>query len=353
MKRIGLFFTIFIYSIVLFAQTDFRPGYVIKSLGDTLWGEINYQGNKELAEMCTFRTNKNSKITYFAPEDILGYRFVNSKYFVSKQLVDKTVFLEYLINGIVSIYCARYDDGNHFYIEKEGKGLMELPYKEGIIEKYQKKIFFTSTEHIGILQIYMGDATELSEKIYEITEPKQKELMKLAEEYHNIVCSGSKCIIYEKKLSPISINPQFTYGLSHITNQLINSRSKSFQTFMPTFGILMHIWLPNVSEKLYLKTGLIGVIDGNNKNMFSLFKIPFYLEYLYPKGIIRPRCSIGISNITFDPGFSGGLNIKLYKQLNFSIDYNIDFFSKENGPLNFPDSFLSHSLSCGLYLCIP
>ena len=65
----------------LYAQTDFRPGYVITNSNDTLYGEIDYRGDRLMSEVCKFRSNGRDIVEY-TPYDIAAYRFTDSKYFV-------------------------------------------------------------------------------------------------------------------------------------------------------------------------------------------------------------------------------------------------------------------------------
>ena len=93
MKKYKLLIIILIISISVFAQTDFRPGYVVKTVGDTLFGEIDYRGDKKMSEICRYRVNNKSKVTSFQPGEIYGFRFIDSKYFVSKNVNGSSVFL--------------------------------------------------------------------------------------------------------------------------------------------------------------------------------------------------------------------------------------------------------------------
>jgi hypothetical protein len=349
MKRLNILFAVFIFATSLFAQTDFRPGYVIKTEGDTLYGEIDYRGDKLMGHICTFRPNKNGEVSTFAPGEIFGYRFIDSKYFVSKIVGDKNVFLEYLINGKVKIYYLRDDVSDHYFIEKEGEKLMELTYEEGIRRKNDKEYFYKSTKHIGILSYYMQDAPDLIALIQKMPEPEHKNLIQLAEKYHNEVCDGERCIIYEKKLPPIKVNFEVLGGATHINSEITAG------TFIPNYvltgGVLAHIWLPRKSENLYLKTGLIFLNSENASSKIDIYKIPLQLEYLYPKGNIRPRASIGFDFLILEPACSVGVNIKITKHLYLSVNYDMNFYSKYS-KLNLPDSFLSHSLYAGLYLAL-
>lgn len=59
MKLLILFFAILIASATsLFAQFDFRPGYVVTSENDTLHGLIDCKGNKANARKCVFRQHR-------------------------------------------------------------------------------------------------------------------------------------------------------------------------------------------------------------------------------------------------------------------------------------------------------
>jgi len=349
MKRLSILFIVFIFAKSLFAQTDFRPGYVIKTVGDTLFGEVDYRGDILMGEICTFRPNKKGVVSTFAPGEIFGYRFIDSKYFVSRTVGDKNVFLEYLINGKVKIYYLRDNISDHYFIEKEGEKLMELPYEEKIIRKDDNEYLDKSTKHIGILSYYMQDAQDLIPLIQKIKEPEHKNLIQLAERYHNEVCDGEKCIIYEKKLPPFKVNFEILGGVTHVNDKITDGTL--IPNYMFTGGVLAHLWLPRVSENLYFKTGLIYVNNENISPKTELYKIPLQFEYLYPRGVIRPRASIGFDFLILEPACSVGVNIKINKHLYLSVNYDLNFYS-EDSKLNFPNRFLSQSLYTGLYFAL-
>ena len=104
---------------VLKAQTDFREGFIIDLKNDTLIGEINYRGDILMGEVCLFKSNKDGTITKFEPKDILGYRYKDDRYFITKQIENKPVFLEFLIKGKINVFYLRNKGGDHYFIEKE------------------------------------------------------------------------------------------------------------------------------------------------------------------------------------------------------------------------------------------
>ena len=182
------------------AQTDFRSGYIIKTEGDTIYGEIDYKGDLFMGKVCRFRSNKQAQEIEYSPQDIIAYRFVDDKFYISREVNDRKVFLEFLINGQIDIYYLREEKGDHYFLEKKGEKLIELTYEE-VISRSKNDIRYThkSKQHIGILNIYMQDATDFQLRIAKVGKPEHESLIKLAKDYHNNVCEGEEYIIYQRK----------------------------------------------------------------------------------------------------------------------------------------------------------
>ena len=198
-KRL-LFLGIILLTELVNAQTDFRPGYIINPNGDTLKGNIDYRGDRFMGITCRFKPETMRKEIEYTPDDILAFQFIDSKYFISKYVNGRKVFMEFLIKGKVCIYYLRDDKGDHYFIEKEGIGITEIPYEEGIKYSNNKSYFYQSTKHLGILNFYMQDAPDFQPRIARIGKPEHYNLIKLAEDYHNSVCKDVKCIVFEKEV---------------------------------------------------------------------------------------------------------------------------------------------------------
>jgi len=149
-----------------------------------------------MGEVCRFRTNDREDELKYSPYDIAAYRFNESKYFVSKEVNGAQVFLEFLIKGQINIYYLRDYKGDHYFLEKVDNPIIELPYEEGIKYVDDKKVFFRTKKHIGLLTYYMQDAPEFQSRINEIGKPGHESLIKLSEDYHDKVCKDRACIIY-------------------------------------------------------------------------------------------------------------------------------------------------------------
>ena len=124
-----ILFGLFLSIGFLNAQNDFRPGYIIINTGDTLYGEIDYRGDLLMSSICKFKSI-DTAINKYSPNDIIAFRFIDSKLYISKKVKSRRIFLEYLIKGNISIYYMRDKNGDHYFMDKEGENLTEIPYKE-------------------------------------------------------------------------------------------------------------------------------------------------------------------------------------------------------------------------------
>lgn len=331
------------------AQTDFQPGFIIKLNGDSIIGVIDYRGDMLMGRICTFKTNDNVIVEY-SPTDIIGFRFKDSKFYVSKNVGGKKVFLEFLINGQVKVYYLRDFNGDHYFVEKEDMGIQELPYEETLI--YSKDIdkpnysVYKSKNHIGILNIYMQDAPGFQTRIAKMEKPNRENLIKLSKDYHNIVCKDNACIIYEKKLPALIVELDIIGGLTYYRDpDILNKKS----TFQP--GILFRLGMPLTNEKLFIKSGLLFSNIESDFGKQKFYKIPLQLEYLYPIGIVRPKIGYGIDilNTSIDQTVSliTGLNIKLFKSIHIELNYEVNFIPKY---FLLPTRLFSQTISTGLLI---
>ena len=359
MKFTGLLFLALLFSpAILNAQSDFRPGYVIKLNGDTIPGKIDYRGDILMGEDCRFIAAGTDEEVRYSPDNIIGYRFINSKYFVSKEINGEKVFLEFLIKGKVNVYTRRNQSGDKYFIEKEGLGMNELPYEEEI--RYDNNIpyEYRSTTHIGLLNMYMQDAPEFQSRIAKMWKPKQNWLIDLAADYHHKICTDENCMIFEKKLPFLKVNLEVVGGMvmyksgnmedfNYFYHEGDLKNNKYFQA-----GVIAHIWLPTVNEKLFLRTGLLYSTFNSNTATKTTYKIPIQCEYIFPKGVIRPTLAYGINlykPFTFSVALTPGVNIMISRSVYLGIVYNIDFVPNYQFPL-FPDKILANSILAGLII---
>jgi len=189
------------------SQNNIQKGYVVTLNNDTLSGYIKYRNNRFNCTKCIYYSKTDNKPITFLPGEIYSYRFNDSKYYVSRKIkkgsIEKWVFLEYLVNGIANLYFQKDNDGVHYFIEKD-TDLIELTNKITIVRArldngYTGEVFKESFSYRGVLSAIFSDAMQLQ---FEIKNARfnRKSLIKLTEDYHNLVCTDRGCIIYEKDI---------------------------------------------------------------------------------------------------------------------------------------------------------
>lgn len=313
MKSLGLSFVLFFLFCGLKAQTDYRPGYIITLSSDTIYGKIDYRGDYTMGNVCRFESNEGLK-TEYAPGQIQAYRFIDSKYYVSKTVDNQTHFLEYLIKGKMNIYRFRDDIGYHYYVEKDDLSLKEIPYIEEQKNVDGKEYLYSSTTHIGLLNYATKDAPQLQQFINKMRNPNHNNLIKVAKDYHNAVCEdGEKCIVFERSTT-FKVQAEPFVGYYFWLRQQDDFEKIGFTPGFFFGGAAIYASLPELNENWYFKT---GVLYSQTEDV-NLFIIPMQLAYVYPKGRVRPT-------------FSGGANcwiIKEFKVGGFFPSYSVGFLTE-------------------------
>lgn len=335
-----ILFGLLLSTSIIYARPDFRAGYIVGLNGDTIVGKIDYCGDLSMCSLCRFKSVEDS-ITEFTPNDITAYRFLDGKYYVSREVDNKIVFLEYLIKGKVNIYYLRDDAGDRYYLDKEDVSLIEIPYERGTKLVNGIEHAFESKKHVGILHYYMQDAPNFESKIKTIIEPDHRNLVKLAEEYHNIVCDGDKCIIYEKSQTFFKVNIEAVTGVVKFKN-VEEIRNNLYSQS----GILFHIWMPRTNEKIYFKTGfLYSQVDKLDDSKETFLQSISHIAYMAPNTFrIRPSFSIGL----FSPSYSAGIALKVSKRINLGIQSWANF--SFNKAIFIPRDLKTYALLGSLYI---
>ncbi len=361
MKYILTLELIFINVLGLIAQSDFRNGYIINNSYDTIYGFIDYKGNKANAKQCTFRENLDSYNQIYTPDELIGYRFTNSKYYESKSFMienePKQLFLEYLISGIVDIYYYRDDKGEHYFLDDKSGDLHELKNEEKEIYVNNTNYLKESKEYIGVLKATFKESPSIYKRL-DNAQLNHKSLITLAHDYHNEVCTDEACIIFEKKL----IKRKYKYGFVLGMNDLSITQIKEFvgeyyylnnsqyeYDFSPSLGLYYKVNMPNLNERLffqyegtYSRTNLkisnsYISIDSflNYLNTISLIQNTLknlaVIKYEFPNGKIKPVFQFGgFVNYVFKTEYNRDIEVKfLSSGETYYTDYsNNNPFSK-------------------------
>lgn len=115
-----------IFSFSIMAQSEFRPGFVIKNNGDTLNGLVFYGANGKFEKSCLFKRFEIAQEISYASDQIKAYGFNNGRYFESKTVGRKKTFFECLVKGEVSVYIVPGNYKGMVYLESPQTGLFKL-----------------------------------------------------------------------------------------------------------------------------------------------------------------------------------------------------------------------------------
>ena len=320
----------------VWAQRDFRKGYIITNQQDTIYGWIDYRGDIRNAKICSFKQTENGQATDYTPSDIAAYRFNDSKFYVSKNIgatdAPKQVFLEYLVNGLAKLYYYRYDNrADHYYIEKDGQVVeLKMEVKEVVIDG--KNHIKTTRPYIGVLKTTLN-VWDMRDEI-EKTRLEHASLIDIAKDYHQRVCTdGSECIIYEKKkpLITMRISPMLGVDLSMLKREIfihrwfidesgeiiIEDRVDKYKSTPSTnlsVGANLNFSMPRLNEKLYLQMQAMytkyyffyaykDVQESTDVHIRSnTLKLGLSIKYEYPKGKWRPTLAAGAGALLMSSG---------------------------------------------------
>lgn len=345
MKHILLLLAIS-FTINICAQTDFRNGKIVTKQGDTISGELLYQEDAKNAREIRFKTAAIDSL--FHPFEISGYSFDNGKHYVSKVFLSATdtteIFAEYLVQGDKDLFYYRSKSGFQYALSVSDKEIREIPYEVKAVEvdgvTYQKE----TKLHIGYLKSYFSDCPSLFPEIEQLKAPDRKSLISLTKKYHDITCGEGTCIVYERQKYRfrMAIEPVYSF---YLKNNITEDGSLS------AIGGHVYFWIPNSSEKLFIKTGLLFA----QPKGYNYYQIPFQISYVFDYNMLRPKFDAGVNWHINDEGgvvlttlVGGGCLVKLTNWMYADFDVSSDLFTFSYET----EFFITFALRAGLYFTI-
>lgn len=310
----------------VYSQTDFREAYIITNEGDTISGFADYRGGANNFKSCNFKASENQESVVYSPTQLKAYRFVDDKFFESKDIKTggdsiERHFLEVLVRGKVTLYKYR----SSFYVEKNDTLFYKLTNekKELIVERKRITEYDTqeihiskySNKHIGILNMLLFDCIGLIPNTLLL---KERDLTRLIEKYNE--CTGEPSISFKEKKKWL----QSSFGIgAGVNNSTINFKSdvKGSEYLTSNFdrnnslfiSVNIELHSPRISERIAFTTGLFYMslkytsfseisgttfsspsITRNDVSIeFKQIKIPFGFRYTFPERFISPYFNLG------------------------------------------------------------
>ncbi len=223
MKNNILTLALLIVCLNTFSQINPRNGYIITLNNDTIYGTLDFRTAKRNALICDFKANNQTVYNSYHPEDISAYRFVDDgKLYVAKLVkidnIPTMKFLEFLIKGMVNLYCLDDTFEQRFYMEDEQQRFVEV-YSTSIDDpnNESENINYLRKRHIGVLYNILPDSEKVKKKVPRLSMNK-KNLIELTKDYHYEVCNTKTgCIEFETADNRkfIDLNYEASLGIAY------------------------------------------------------------------------------------------------------------------------------------------
>ncbi|MCU4174712.1 hypothetical protein [Carboxylicivirga sp. N1Y90] len=296
------------------AQKDLKPGFIIKNHVDTINGFIDLGSNFKNSKACRFYQSADGSAEVFHPGEITAFRIENSKLYISKEVsidsIKQTVFLEFLLSGIINLYYLKEPNVDRYFLETDGR-MIALSNEEIIgYDEYGGKYAYDSNRHRNVLAYLFKEYPDLVKDVQTI-KLDHKPLIEVAKKYHYEVCEGEECYDYTKSMkSNWFIEPYGGVSLSWLG--LENSSDKA-QSVDPLVGVNFRFASSRVHYLWNFVTGLklsTNNFSGDFKAAiyneklttyridakYAVISIPLKVEYYLPIESFQPYLSIGYTN---------------------------------------------------------
>lgn len=305
-------------TVAALSQSNFKEGYIINLQNDTIYGYIDFRIDQSNAVQCRFKSSPDADEEVFQPGSIYGYRFVNEgKFYVSKIVeidnAKQSYFLEYLLQGIISLYYLPFDNGHYFFESADGTMIGITKEPDQIVDQHFKE----DTRYRGVLTYVFRDYLPLSGETSKVNFNKAS-IIEFTKEYHDRVCdTGEQCIIFEHdyKRSFIKVDYTISGGVDLYSIRLYEREILDAFSLSPVLTVGMSISSPRLLKSLFFNLdGSFSAIsvDVDYLDIYNYYlrigyrsllaKLDAKLEYIYDKGRLRPAIGAGIStNLLINP----------------------------------------------------
>jgi hypothetical protein len=316
MKKVLFLVALLIAASQLFAQSDYRPGFIVNTAGDTLRGWIDYRSGGKNFKTCSFKKEAAGSPVDYSPADIRGYGFTNDKRHLSRTVetpekVKETVFLEILVGGKATLYKL----GNIFYLEKD-TSLVRLAN-----DQYETKInghlvLVESKKYIGTLTHMLRDCDEIKAKIQRL-QLMERPITQIVQAYNK--CMGETPVVYKEKKSWFALKPALAVGLEISKVAIIGTYDLFYfdtdikAVSSPVAELSLDLVSPRINERFSLHVGFNYSrskyeMNSTNQNItwqershvqFELTKIavPIGIRYLFPERKFTPFINVGVNQM--------------------------------------------------------
>ncbi|WP_207432281.1 outer membrane beta-barrel protein [Sabulibacter ruber] len=313
---LSLFFAFLAFTV--FAQRNFKPGYIIQK-GDTLKGQISQKGAVKSSQKVIFRPSSEATAIIYTPSQIDGYGTQDGHRFESfilgKGDTARSLFLNVLVQGKTSLYAYRDEESEvHYYVIKEGTTRELIRKKVKEVQPDGQRVLKTYDFYKGTLQEMTQDCPALTIKRKKLTF-NQNSFSDFIVNYNQ--CTAPTSLTYISKPEKVEVTWGAVIGGAISTLQVENVNPKVFnETYNsglePTGGLFINSTTPWVSKKLSFQLEALYnrvryAQDLSDKELFkeneykididlTYLKVPLLVRYSLPVGKVEPFVNIGMAH---------------------------------------------------------
>jgi hypothetical protein len=127
------------------AQNDFREGFIINLLQDTIRGLVDFRSNAQNYKTCRFKLGQD--VVEYTPSEIEGFGYDQDKVFTST--VSEGTFVEVLVDGELSLYRSK----SHFLLKRPGGAIHRFVHDE----PREQAGISAANRWLGIFKLLLND----------------------------------------------------------------------------------------------------------------------------------------------------------------------------------------------------
>ena len=181
-----------------FAQDLYKEGVLVKQNADSLKGYVKIDEARNHSQFCDFKPALDAEAERFLPTDLLSYRILEGKYYVSYEVDGIRVFLEYIVDCELDFF--HFQDGSkgdRYFARVGSKSLVELKYEKQARYDNGRRYYVEDKSFIGTLSVLTKEQPGLTGRIERMDKPGHKNLLKLSEEYHMLAGSDTEYLDFD------------------------------------------------------------------------------------------------------------------------------------------------------------
>lgn len=294
-------------------------GYVITNSNDTIYGLIGLRTPSINQEKCILVTSDNQKQTYL-PGEIKGYRYSDvGKMYISKAVEIKEqeylIFVEYLVQGGLSLFYFEHDKKPYYLFEEEDKAPLYITQDPPKVINLNVSV---DLQYIGELNYHFRESSQVLKKLINNEKPKfnQKLMIEIAKQYNDENCLNpdkASCIVFESRI-PDKFGVQVKFSVyTGIQSGVYYGKFSEGSSLSPLIGAQIYVYNPRWSNSFGIVLDLsFSKIDTGQSELKEKY-VDYYksmdydmcnlsaklgVRYTYSKHRLRPSIEGGLGFVS-------------------------------------------------------